>query len=181
MDYPRTVVLDNKKLRKLLSEKEELILQGREKSMEIDVLEGDMERIEKELVALEQGVDISGFKSEADDITKQYNEVIVKMDDLNKKTREKMMAGTPQEVRDRYDETKKKKEVLEQERNKIALKAQQKSDKIIPFARKEMKKFIENEYEDYDTLRIENGTIVGTVFNHFEDWKKAFEKRKKAN
>lgn len=181
MEYPRTISIDNAKLTKLLAEKEELILDGRAKSMEIDALEGEMDEIEKELITAERAVDISEFKLEAEELTKQYNELMAKMESVNTRTREKMMAGTSDELRTKYDETKAKKELLEKERNKIALKAQQKSDKIIPLARKEMKKFLENEYEDYDSLRMENGRVVGTIFNHLEDWKKHFAQKRSGN
>ena len=181
MEYPRTISIDNPKLTKLITEKEELILNGRAKSMEIDALEADMDAIEKELIEAERAVDISEFKLEAEELTKQYNELMAKMEDVNTRTRAKMMAGTSDELRTKYDTVKKQKEEFELERNKIALKAQQKSDKIIPLARKEMKKFIESEYEDYDSLRMENGKVVGTIFNHLEDWKKAFDKRKSGN
>ena len=181
MDYPRTIRLDNEKLRKLISEKEELVLQGREKSMEIDAVQGEMDRINEELKTAEKAVDISEFKQESEELTKQYNEIMEKMNVLNERARAKIKENTPQALRDQYDEANKKKGDLEFERNKIALKANQKRDKIIPLGQKLMRPFLEDHYDDYDTLRLENGEIVATIFNHVDDFKKLFEANRAKN
>jgi hypothetical protein len=59
------------------------------------------------------------------------------------------------------------------------LKAQKYTDKIIPLARKAMSEFLEDQYDDYDSLKLEDGKIVCTIFNHLDEWKANFNKRKK--
>lgn len=179
MNYPKTIQLENEKLKKLLTEKEELILQGREKSMEIDALQGEMDEIDQKLKDEEKKIDITDLKAKAEELTLEYNAVMRRMGKANEEARKRLFESTPQGLRDDFKTKKEQKEKLEVERNKIALKAQQKSDKIIPLGRNLMKHYLEDEFDDYDTLRIENGKAVGTIFNHIEDFKASFRKRAK--
>ena len=41
-----------------------------------------------------------------------------------------------------------------------------------------MQPYLQDKYDDYDTLRIENGEVVGTLFNHLNDFKERFNKDK---
>lgn len=177
--YPRTVTLSDPKLTKFVKEKGDMVLEGRKISEEIDTVEAEMTTIDQEVVALEKAVDISDLKSEADKLTEEFNAVTTKMEALNTQIRDRMKQSVPQEFKDKYDNKKKEKDELESKRNKVALRIQKWNDKIIPLARKIMATFIENEFEDYDTLRLENGEVVGTIFNHLEDWKKTFFNKKK--
>lgn len=177
--YPRTVVLEDVKLEKLLKEKSDMILEGRKVSEDIDEKEREMDEIDKEVQVVEKGVDIIDLRAEADTLTAEFNILTSKMNDVNNKIRDRLHQIVPQELKDKYENKKKEKEELESKRNKIALRVQKWNDKIIPLARKVMAAFIQNEYEDYDTLRIENDKVVGTIFNHFEDWKKTFFSKKK--
>lgn len=177
--YPRTVTISDSKLTKLLKEKAEMVLEGRSISEDIDEKEKEMDIIDKEVQAVEASVEVADLRAEAEVLTKEFNAIMTKMEDNQKKVRERLHEIVPQEMKDKYDSKKKEKEELENKRNKIALRIQKWNDRIIPMARKVMATFIQNEYEDYDTLRIENGEVVGTIFNHFEDWKRAFFSKKK--
>lgn len=179
MEYPRTVILEDAKLEKLLKEKSDMILEGRKVSEDIDEKEREMDEIDKEVQEVEKKVDIADLRGEADALTARFNALTSEMSEVNNKIRERLHQIVPQELKDKYDNKKKEKEALESKRNKIALRVQKWNDKIIPLARKVMATFIQNEYEDYDSLRIENGKVVGTIFNHFEDWKKIFFSKKK--
>lgn len=178
MQYPRKIVLKDDKLKELLLAKEELVLKGREKSDEIEAVEREMAEVDLEIQALEKKVDISHIKKEADDITVEFNKALAKMEAIQKKVYEAMKGKIPKGLGENYDLLKKKKDKLENERNKIALKVQQKRDKIIPLGRKLLEPHKQNKYEDYDTLRMENGEIVATIFNHHEDWLANFGKQK---
>jgi uncharacterized protein YoxC len=177
--YPRRIVLHNEKLTKLLKEKTEMILEGRKISEDIDVLQEEMDSVDKEVQAVEATVQTEDLKAEAEELTVEFNSVMSKMEDNQKRLRERMIAVVPQELRDKYEQKKQKKEELERERNKIALKAQKWNDKIIPLGRKLMSPFIEDEFEDYDTIRFENGEVVATLFSHIDDFKKNFRKKRK--
>ena len=178
--YPRTVKIDNSKLIRLVEEKAAMVLNGRKISEDIEAVEQEMEKIDLEVQAIEATIEADDLKKEAEELTKEFNAVMAKMEDNQKELRRRLHIIVPQEKKDQYDAVKKTKEELEQTRNKIALKISKWNDKIIPLARKVMKVFIQNEYEDYDSLRLENGKVVGTIFNHLEDWKKQFLSKKKS-
>lgn len=179
MDYPRRIVLVDDKLTRLLKEKGEMILDGRKVSEDIEVLELEMDAINQEMLAEEAKVPTDDLKVEAEVLTKEFNAVMSKMEDNQKRLRERMLETVPKDLRDKYDAKKKEKEDLEIQRNKIALKAQKWNDKIIPLGRKLMKPYLENKYEDYDSIRIENGEVVATLFSHLDDFEKRFAEKKK--
>lgn len=170
--YPRIVTLENPKLEKLLKEKSALVDSGRMTSEEIEVLEKEMDVIDKQIQELEHKVDISDINKQADIITKRFDDIVKEMEIVKNRIYERMRDQVPPELKNVYDQKKKEKDILEEARNKTALKVQQKNDKIIPLTRKLMKPFLQNEFEDYDTIRIENGKVVGTIFNHLEDFQK---------
>jgi len=177
--YPKIVKLENEKLKRLLEEKSALINTGREKSKEIEVLEEKLEEANQALIAEEKKVNIDEFHAKEKEISDIMDKCIVDIKLFQKDIYQKIKDNTPDELRTNYDKAKKAKEDAESERNKIALKAQKYSDKIVPLTRKLMKPFLENEYDDYDTIAIENGEIVASIFNHVEDFKIKFNQRKK--
>lgn len=178
--YPRKIVLEDAKLKKLLTEKSNMILDGRKISEDIDAVQAEMDAIDKEVQTVEATLVAEDLKERANGITAEFNAVMAKMDELKKEHRERLGTIVPQELKDKYDAKKTEKDSLETQRNKIALKAQKWNDKIIPIARRIMSKHIENEFEDYDTLRLENGEVVATLFSHLEDFKREYLKRKTA-
>lgn len=176
--YPRVVKIDNSKLIKLVEEKADMVLEGRKVSEDIEAVQQEMDAIDLEVQGIEATVDVADLKVQAEDLTKEFNSVMAKMEDNQKEVRKRLHLIVPQEIKDKYEAVKKTKEEFENKRNKIALKISKWNDKIIPLARKVMKTFIQNEFEDYDSLRLENGQVVGTIFNHLEDWKKSFFAKK---
>ncbi|MEK9208059.1 MAG: hypothetical protein AAB922_06225 [Patescibacteria group bacterium] len=181
MSYPRTVVLEDEKLRKLLEAKAELITQGRVISDEIVQKEADLEQIDKDIQAVEKTVEADDIKKKAEEITLKFNEVLKDMDLVKKELYDRMREGVGKELPAKYEAVKAEKEKLENDRNKIALKVQKFNDKAIPIGRRLMKPNLENEFEDYDSLRIENGQVVGTIFSHLDDFEKRFREKKLRN
>ncbi|MCK9370988.1 hypothetical protein M0R04_13845 [Candidatus Dojkabacteria bacterium] len=177
MLYPRTVTIENNKLKDLLKKKGELVKIGRDKSTEIEEVEKQMAETDTKLQEEEKKVDIKDLNDKAKAIGARVDEAIKEMQEVKKEIYDRMMAQTPPELRTKYDELKKKKDELETERNKIALKAQKYNDKIIPLAREMMKPFLQDQYEDYDTMQLEGDEIVATIFNHLQDWKNNFKKK----
>lgn len=175
--YPKTIKIEDDKLFKALTEKNKLIEKGRAVSVEIEEIEKEMEVIDKEIQVVEKSVDLGEIEKEAQEVTDEFNKLSERMSEVKKKISDKLMQEVPQDKIDAYRELDKKKEELEQNRNKIALKAQKYTDKIIPLARNVMSKFIVDKYEDFESVKIEDGEIVGTIFNHLEDWKTNFDKK----
>lgn len=178
MEYPRTITLEDDKLRKLLQEKNDLILMGRETSVEVEIKEDELAAIDKEIQAAEKKADVTEFDKQAKAITEDFNAVIARMETVKREMLAHIKATVPPELYTKYEDKVKEKEELEKKRNKIGLKVQKFNDKIIPWTRKLMRPYLEDSYEDYDSIRIENGEIVGTIFSHIEMFKENFAKKK---
>lgn len=174
----KTVELDNNKLKDLLEKKGELITKGRGISEEIEQLEAQMQAVDEELVAAEKEIDISDIDMDAQSITDRFNALKAEMDEVNIKVAKRLSEQVPQELKDKYDEMKKKKDELETERNKVAIKAQKYNDKLIPITRELLKPFLVDEFDDFGSVTVENGIIKGVIFNHVDDFKEAYRKRK---
>lgn len=178
MQYPRTVVLESPKLKKLLEEKQQYILDGRRESNKLEQIEAEMESIDKQIADYEKQADTSDIDERAKVITEEMNVVFQKMEELKKELFDRGRAQVPPELYQQYEAKVKEKEETERTRNKFALKAQKYTDRIIPIARNLMKPFLQDEYEDFDSLLIEDNQVVGKIFNHLVDWKAAFAKKK---
>lgn len=178
--YPRLIELEDTKLKKLLVEKSQLVEAGRAISEEIEGIEIEMDGIDKKIQELEKQVDISDIMAQEKVITERFEAIVKEMELLKNRIYERMNEQVPKENKLKYDELRKTKGELEEKRNRIALKVQKKNDKIIPISQKLMKPLLQDEYEDFDTIRIENGKVVGTIFSHLDDFKKRhLEKSKK--
>jgi len=177
MLYPKVVTIQNSKLKDLLTKKGELVEIGRAKSVEIEQLEKEMEETDKKIQEEEKKVEIADINEKQKVVGAKVDEAIKEMDALKKEIFDRMMKQVPQELHTKYDELKKKKEELETERNKIALKAQKFSDKIIPLGRELMKPFLEDQFDDNESLQLVDGEIQATIFNHLVDFKNNFKKR----
>lgn len=70
---------------------------------------------------------------------------------------------------------------LDQERSVLGHKIQKLKDKIIPLAQELGKPFLHDEFEDFGTIDIENGSPIIEVFSHLETWKEGFRKNKSNN
>lgn len=175
--YPKTVELKDEKLKDLLTKKGALIETGRAKSIAIEVIEKEMEETDAKLQEEEKKVDITDLDEKAKTIGARVDEAIQEMQIIKQQIFDRMMAQTPPDLRTKYDDLRKKKEKLETERNKVALKAQKYNDKIIPIGRELMKPHLKDQYDDYDTLYLENGEIYATIFSHLADFKNNFKKK----
>jgi len=175
--YPRTINLESDKLKKLITEKGVLVNKGRAVSEEIEALEAEMEEINKNLMAEEAKIDISDILEKEKVLVAQVESAIAEMKVYKKEIFDRMTAKMSPELRNKYEEVKKNKEDKETERNKFALKAQKYNDKIIPVSRDLMKPFLQDQYEDYDSLYIEDDVIVATIFSHIVDFKTNFKKK----
>lgn len=175
--YPKTIQIENDKLKKLLQKKGELVDTGRSKSTEIETLEKQMEEVDKKVQEEEKKVNIEDLNEKQKAIGAKVDEAIKEMEAIRKEIYDRMIKQVPGDLHKEYDELKKKKEELEDERNKIALKAHKYNDKIIPLSRELIKPFLTDMYEDYDTLQLQGDEIVATIFSHLNDFKTNFKKK----
>ena len=177
MEYPKVITLENEKMKTLLTEKSNLVVSGRAVSVDIEKIEAEMQEIDDKMKEIEKTVDISEFIEREKEISAKVDVAIKEMEQVQNEIRDKMLANIPSDLGDKYDELKNKKEALENDRNKIALKVQKYNDKIIPMGRKLMKPYLEDIYDDYDTISLEDGKIVASIFNHVNDFKANFKKK----
>ena len=173
----KTIKLEDKKLLKLLTEKGDLIDIGRGISDKIESYEKEMEEVDLLVQAEEKKVNIDDLVEKEKEISERVQKCIDDMNAVKKVIYARMSKEVDPELHNRYETLKKTKEDAEEERNKIAIKAQKYNDKIIPLTRKLMTPFLEDKYDDYETIKIEDGEIVATIFNHLEDFKENFKQK----
>lgn len=177
--YPKVIKIENEKLAKLITEKGALVDKGRAVSEEIEVIEKEMATIDTELQEEEKKVDISDILEKEKVLTQEVEKAIETMKGYKQEIFDRMNEQVPKQLKVEYDKLKDLKEKKESERNKIALKAQKFNDKIIPLGRKMMKPFLTDMYEDFESLVLEDGEIVATIFSHMNDFKTNFKSNKK--
>lgn len=171
----RTLIIKNEKLKTLLGKKTEAVIKGRELTEDIEVIEAKMADIDKEVQAIENKVEIGDLNEKAQAITTEFNSLVAKMEEVKKEIYARIKTYVPVELTNNYEAQKKIKDELEIERNKLGLKINKYKDLIIPLTQKSAKPLLEDEYEDFSDVRLEDGEVVIDIFSHLEDWK---EKRK---
>jgi hypothetical protein len=177
--YPKTVILENPKLRKLLEEKNLMVLEGRELSTDIEELEEEMKLIDEEIQKQENKAEVADLKAKANELADKMKELVNQMEDVRKTLYGRARELVDKNLIDDYENKKKLKEEKEEKRRKLALKVQKKNDLIIPLSRKLMKPTLRDEFDDYYSLVMENDKITGTIFNHLEEFKTRFREKNK--
>lgn len=175
--YPKKIKINNDKLKKLLEEKSEIITLGRAKSEEIEAIEKEMNELDEQMKLVQKSVDITDLQEKAKPISERMEVCIKEMKDIEAEINARLKEKSPTELLERYDVLKNDLEKKETERNKLAIKAQKYNTKLIPMGRKAMLPFLEDKYDDYETIKIEDGEVVATIFNHLEDFKTNFKKK----
>lgn len=179
MKYPKVHTIDNPKLKELLKKKTDLVIEGREISQDIeDIANGNVE-IDKQIQELEAKVDLSEFKALAEESTKKMEALINEANEIQQKIYDKVKAEIDPALGEKYSANRKLIEELENKRNKIGLKIQKIKDQIIPITQKVAKPLLEDEFEDFSDVRLEDGEVVIEIFSHLEDWKAARAKKLK--
>ena len=172
------IKIENKKILTLLQDKESLIIEGRKVSYHLEKVEtkiANLTKKEKEITS----------KIEPKDLIDKGNIINTHIDELMKDLQKVADAiydlkynAIPEEIRKEHQELVSRKEQLEIDRNKIALKVQKVKDRVIPMIRKEVAPKLA-EYEDIETAQIKGKTVTVKTFNHLEDWKKSWVAKNK--
>lgn len=179
MTYPRQHTIDNPKLKSLLEKKRTLILEGRELTQDIEDIENGNKEIDQQIQKLESEVDIKEFEIEAQAITERMKAIMMEAEEVQNKIYAKLKAEIPPELGEKYDKNKTLQEELENKRNKVGLKIQKTKDLIVPLVQKEARSLLQDEFEDFSDVRLENGEVVIDIISHFENWKEARNKKLK--
>lgn len=179
MKYPKVHTIDNPKLKELLKKKTDLVIEGREISQDIEDIANGNAEIDKQIQELESKVDLSEFKALAEESTKKMEALMNEANEIQQKIYDKVKAEIDPALGEKYSANRKLIEELENKRNKVGLKIQKIKDQIIPITQKVAKPLLEDEFEDFSDVRLENGEVVIEIFSHLEEWKAARAKKLK--
>lgn len=172
------MIIENKKIVDLLTEKEAHVIEIRKVSSEIENLTTRIKRCEeKEKRITGKVTPPTELKEKGDKLEKDIHALMDELEKVGKEVEALKLAAIPEDLKKEHLGLLKEREVKEREMNKIALKVQKIKDKVIPLIQKEVKPILKTEYDDIETAKIKDGKLVITTFNHIEDFKSKFKKR----
>jgi septation ring formation regulator EzrA len=169
--------LNNKKLFGYLKEKLELTREG-------SVIVKDMEKIEKELMALTKKEEEITNKVNPEALLKEDNELraqcdvlVKKINDIGQKVFDAKLAAIPKAMSDKHRALIKEKEELQKELNKKALKIQKIKDRVRPIVAKLVAPHLK-EYEEVEQVNIigNQDEVTVTIVNRLDAFKKSYKK-----
>lgn len=172
------ITIKDKKLVEMLKQKEALVIEGRNISKILEAIERDIEKCETEERKITAEVEPKELGEEAEAMKKEIDALIKKFEKVANEITKTKLDAIPKELADKHKDLMKKREERERERNKVALKIQKIKDRIVPKIAAIVKPQL-NEYEDVETAVVKNDEIVIKTFSYLEEWKKAFNAKKK--
>jgi len=172
------ITIKDKKLVEMLKQKEALVIEGRNISKILEAIERDIEKCETEERKITAEVEPKELAEEAEAMKKEIDALIKKFEKVANEITKTKLDAIPKELADKHKDLMKKREERERERNKVALKIQKIKDRIVPKIAAIVKPQL-NEYEDVETAVVKNDEIVIKTFSYLEEWKKAFNAKKK--
>ncbi len=114
--------------------------------------------------------------AEGDLLAKGIEKTMKRLEELGQLIEKQKLDAIPEDMKLAHKAKMKEREVLERERNKIALKVQKIKDRVVPLIQKEVKPLLK-EYDDIETAKTKNGKVIINTFNHLDDWKRMFKSR----
>lgn len=171
------ITLKNKKLVEWITEKDVLVSEGRKMSIELEKIEKEIkehQNKEKEITGKIEPDE--KLKEEGDLLVKEIEKKIKRLGELGAEIEEKKLDAIPKDIKEHHQELLKKREQLQREQNKIALKVQKIKDRVIPLIQREVKPLLQ-EYDDIETAKVKDDEVIINTFNHLEEFKKKFKSR----
>lgn len=170
--YPRIVRLDDAKLKDLILKKNDLVLEGRKVAEEIDLIKQAQDSVDKKLVAEEKKVDNKDLVEKGNAIVKKIEALAQELNAVQKDIYERVKSYTNPQFREEYETLEKQKQDKEKELNKLGHKVQKVKDKIIPIVQKLGKPYLEDEWEDFNTTKLDkDGIPILEIYSKLEEWK----------
>jgi len=171
-----SLIIENKKLYDLIVEKDILVDSGRKISRDIDTVDMKVKRIEeKEKRITGKVVPPKMLTDLGDELVKQVIAINVRLTKIANQINDSKLEAIPEDMKNEHMQLLKDKEVLERDRNKVALKVQKIKDRVIPIIQKHVKPFLA-EYDDIETAKAKDGKVVISTFNHLADFKSKFKR-----
>lgn len=169
------IKLKDKKIVDLITGKDKAIDEGIAVSTELA-------RIEKEIISYENKekditskVNVGELKERGERLNKECQEKFDELQKVIKQIEILRLSHIPVDMKEAHTALMKKREALERERNKLALKVQKFKDKLIPMIQKAVKPLLK-EFDDIETAKVKDGEVIITSFNHLEDFKRKFKR-----
>jgi len=171
-----SIILENRRVFDYITQKDELVTEGRKISGEIDKLEVKIKRFEiMEKRVTGKVIPPKELTDRGDDLVKQATKMEQEIEEIVQKINDFKLEAVPKEMKEKHLALLKDREVLERDRNKIALKVQKVKDRLIPIIQKEVKPLL-GEYDDIETAKAKDGKVEISTFNRLEEFKKTFKK-----
>lgn len=178
------IEINNKKLHDHIVAKDALVSEGRSISLKIENIDIKVKRLEdKEKIITGKVLPPKELTDRGDEVTLQISKLSDELDKIAKQINDSKLEAIPKDMKEEHLTLLKDKEVLERDRNKIALKVQKIKDKVVPLIQKEVAPLIKKEriveidmgrFDDIETAKTKDGKVIITTFNHLEDYKKKF-------
>jgi seryl-tRNA synthetase len=172
------IKIKNPQLLKWIKEKEDLVIKGREISKEIEAVMNECSEYEAEEKKITANVKPKELGKKAEALKKEINKKIKEFEKLAEKIRDEKLKAIPKEIKTKHERAMEKKEELERNRNKLALKIQKIKDRMVPIIHQEVKPHLKK-YEDIQSAEAVGDEVVVKIFSYLKDWKKAWDERKK--
>jgi predicted nucleic acid-binding Zn-ribbon protein len=170
--------IDNAKLYKLIEDKDTLVKQGRKISSELETIEFKINKLqdkEKVITGKHENKDLA---TRGEIARLEMERAMKAFDKVAAEIHADKLEAIPKTMKDEHYAFMKKREELERDRNKIALKIQKFKDKLIPMLKKEIKPHLK-EFEDTQTVELKDGKVVVETFDYLEDYKARFRSKKR--
>lgn len=171
----KPIEIDNRKLHDLIIQKDDLVTEGRDLTVEIEKSDKKIEMFEKRERKITAAIaPDAALKLEGDALAKIFETTLARLEEIGNEIQKMKLSAIPSELELEHKAEMKNKERLERDRNKIALKIQKIKDKVIPIIQKEVKPQLK-EYDDIETAQAKSGKVFVTTFNHLADWTRKFK------
>lgn len=170
------IILDNKKLHDLIATKDELVKGGRKISSELETIEFKINKLQNKEKKITGNCQPKELLTKGEIARLEMERAMKAFDAIAKEIHDAKLEAIPKDMKDEHFALMEKREKLETERNKVALKIQKIKDKLIPMLKKEITPHLK-EFDDTETVEIKDGKVYVKTFNHLDDFKARFKKR----
>jgi len=170
------IKLKNKKIVGYLNDKEKLVMEGRQLSMQIDEVTKEIEKLNLEEQKITDKVNPEELISRGDALKDVINKQIEELREIGAKIEQAKIDAIPKDMVKKHYALRDEREKLELDRSKIGAKIQKIKDRVIPLIKKEVIPLI-GEYEDIESSKVKGDEVIIEIFDRVEEFKKTFKKR----
>ena len=162
---------------KLIEEKNALVKGGRKISSELETVDFKIKKFQDKEKVITGKTEPKDLMTKGEIIRLELERAMENFNKIAAEIQEAKLQAIPADMKADHLALMKKRDELETERNKVALKIQKIKDKLIPILKKEIKPFLK-EYDDTESVEIKNGKIMVETFNYLENFKKQFKSKR---